>query len=98
MAFAITQLAWGGLESRPGYEAAREMGNLLKAIRWGTDYFVRAHVDDEVLFGMVSLWITLLRKPCLLLEKIRGRIFFKLNRNSIRRVGYCLTNEQAANW
>jgi len=55
MAFAITQLAWGALESRAGYESAGEMGNLLKTIRWGTDYFIRAHVKDDVLFGMVSL-------------------------------------------
>ena len=53
MAFAMTQLAWGGLESRAGYEHAGEMGTLLKTIRWGTDYFMKAHVDDEVLFGMV---------------------------------------------
>ena len=50
----MTQLAWGALESRGGYEHAGEMGNLLKAIRWGTDFFIRAHVEDDVLFGMVS--------------------------------------------
>ena len=54
MAFAITQLAWGALEFAGGYQKAGETVNLLKAIKWGTDYFVKAHVEENVLFGMVK--------------------------------------------
>ncbi|XP_076803960.1 uncharacterized protein LOC143448219 isoform X1 [Clavelina lepadiformis] len=54
MAFAITQLAWGALEFAGGYQKAGETVNLLKAIKWGTDYFVKAHVEENVLFGMVG--------------------------------------------
>ena len=54
MAFAMTQLAWGALEGKEAYEHAGEYVNLLKTLRWGADYFIKAHVDDEVLFGMVS--------------------------------------------
>jgi len=55
VAFAITQLAWGGLEFAGGYLQAEETINLFKAIKWGTDYFVKAHSEANVLYGMVRM-------------------------------------------
>nr|XP_039250714.1 uncharacterized protein LOC120328324 isoform X2 [Styela clava] len=54
MAFAITQLAWGALEFREGYENAGQMENLMEAVKWGTDYFMKCHVSPEEYYGMVG--------------------------------------------
>lgn len=58
MAFAMTQLAWGALEARSGYENAGESINLLKALKWGTDYFLKAHASANELYGMVRILFT----------------------------------------
>ncbi|CAA7400773.1 unnamed protein product [Spirodela intermedia] len=42
MAFTMTTLAWGALFYRSEMQAAGELGNALEAIRWGTDYFLKA--------------------------------------------------------
>ena len=55
MAFAMTQLAWGVLEARSSYENAGESINVLKALKWGADYFLKAHVKENEFFGMVRI-------------------------------------------
>nr|AMH40359.1 glycoside hydrolase family 9 [Aretaon asperrimus] len=58
MSFTVTVLAWGLLDHYKGYEAADSVENTRKAIKWGTDYFLKAHVSENVFYAQVgSGWI-----------------------------------------
>ena len=53
-AAAMTVLAWGGISYKEGYKSACEYDNLLKAIKWGTDFFIKCHVSDNEFYGQVT--------------------------------------------
>ncbi|KAK4388681.1 Endoglucanase 16 [Sesamum angolense] len=42
MAFTVTTLAWAAISYKSELQAAREMENVLAAVRWGTDYLLKA--------------------------------------------------------
>ena len=44
MAYSMTMLAWGALTYTQAYEAMGQLDEVMEAIRWGTDYFLKAHV------------------------------------------------------
>lgn len=54
MAGAMTMLAWGGLEFRPGYERSGQWNYLLDAVRWGADWLMKAHPRPDVFYGQVG--------------------------------------------
>ncbi|KAL0306331.1 UNVERIFIED_CONTAM: Endoglucanase 11 [Sesamum radiatum] len=54
MAFTITMLSWGVLEFRDEIAAAGELLHALEAIKWGTDYFIKAHTHPHVLWAQVG--------------------------------------------
>ncbi|CAI9096960.1 OLC1v1033234C3 [Oldenlandia corymbosa var. corymbosa] len=54
MAFAVTMMSWGAIEFRTQITNLNEMGNTLAAIKWGTDYFMKAHTQPNVLWGQVG--------------------------------------------
>lgn len=56
MAFTITTLSWGAVFYGAELEAAGEMENVRCAIRWGTDYFLKA-AGREKLYVQVILII-----------------------------------------
>ena len=49
----MTVLAWGGIAFKEGYQAAGQYDYLLDAIKWGTVYFIKAHVADNEFYGQV---------------------------------------------
>ncbi|BDA42119.1 Endoglucanase B [Coccomyxa sp. Obi] len=51
-AFTITQLAWGVVEHRSGYEKVGELEEALDAIKWGTDYLLNCHVEPMKFVAM----------------------------------------------
>ncbi|KAK2650913.1 hypothetical protein Ddye_018402 [Dipteronia dyeriana] len=51
MAFTITMLSWSTIEFRSQLEAKKELFNALDAIKWGTDYFIKAHPQPYVLYS-----------------------------------------------
>jgi hypothetical protein len=53
MAYAVTMLAWGVLEFEKEMVAANNHQRALDAIRWGTNYFVKAHTEPNVLWVQV---------------------------------------------
>ena len=56
MAASVNMLAWGGVEYREAYEESGQLDELLEAVKWGTDYFLKAHEvngDGET----ARLWI-----------------------------------------
>ncbi|CAK7337882.1 unnamed protein product [Dovyalis caffra] len=54
MAFTITTLSWSTIEFSSQLEAKKELSNALLAIKWGTDYLIKAHPQPHVLYGQVG--------------------------------------------
>jgi len=54
MAYTITILAWGGITFKDGYVNAGQYEYLQDALKWGTDYFIKAHPEPNVLYGQVG--------------------------------------------
>ncbi|CDP16869.1 unnamed protein product [Coffea canephora] len=54
MAFTMTMLSWGAIEYRNEIVRLNQMGHTLAAIKWGTDYFIKAHPQPNVLWGQVG--------------------------------------------
>ena len=46
MAASVNMLAWGGVEYPEAYEESGQLDELLEAVKWGTDYFLKAHEVD----------------------------------------------------
>ena len=60
MAYTITVLAWSGITYQKAYENVGEMDHLLDTLKWGTDYFIKAHPEPNVLYGQVSFVLGIL--------------------------------------
>ncbi|NEZ58644.1 glycoside hydrolase family 9 protein [Adonisia turfae] len=54
MASSITLLSWGVIEYREAYEKSGQLDEVLAAIKWGTDYFLKAHETNSN--GTTALW------------------------------------------
>ncbi|KAI9115606.1 hypothetical protein K1719_013275 [Acacia pycnantha] len=54
MAFTITLLSWGVIEYGHLFDGAGEYSHALEAIKWGTDYFIKAHTHPHVLWAQVG--------------------------------------------
>ncbi|PRQ56976.1 putative cellulase [Rosa chinensis] len=54
MAFTITMLSWSTIEFASKLETKNELSNALDAIKWGTDYLIKAHPQPNVLYGEVG--------------------------------------------
>lgn len=54
MAFTVTLLAWGVVEYSSYLKAHNEFNNALNAIKWGTDYFIKAHPQPNLLYAGVG--------------------------------------------
>lgn len=54
MAFTVTMLSWGVIEYGEEIARAREFEHALEAIKWGTDYFIKAHTSPNVLWAEVG--------------------------------------------
>lgn len=63
MAFTVTMLSWGVIEYGKEMASAGELEHALEAIKWGTDYFIKAHTSPNVLWAEVELIIIYKLKP-----------------------------------
>ncbi|GAB2228744.1 hypothetical protein Droror1_Dr00022873 [Drosera rotundifolia] len=54
MAFTVTMLSWGVIEFWDEIESVGELDHALEAIKWGTDYFIKAHTSPNVLWAEVG--------------------------------------------
>jgi hypothetical protein len=67
MAFTVTMLSWSLIEYGDDVAAAGELGHALEAVKWGTDYFIKAHTSPDELWAEVTPpSIHLLSRPVLL--------------------------------
>ncbi|XP_072998679.1 endoglucanase 19-like isoform X4 [Typha latifolia] len=51
MAFTITMMSWSILEYGKQIAESGEMGHAMDAVKWGADYFIKAHPEPYVLYG-----------------------------------------------
>ncbi|CAN1178107.1 Endoglucanase 6 [Linum perenne] len=54
MAFTVTMMSWSIIEYGKQMAASGELRNAMEAIKWGTDYFIKAHPEPDVLYGEVG--------------------------------------------
>ncbi|XP_060212969.1 endoglucanase 12-like [Lycium barbarum] len=54
MAFTVTMLSWSVIEFEHQLNSKNELKNALNAIKWGTDYFIKAHKEPHVLYGEIG--------------------------------------------
>ncbi|WP_308012312.1 glycoside hydrolase family 9 protein [Actinacidiphila acidipaludis] len=54
MAFSMTMLGWGGVDEASGYSASGQSAYLLRDLRWGDDWLLKAHPSPNVLYGQVG--------------------------------------------
>nr|XP_006817124.1 PREDICTED: endoglucanase 19-like [Saccoglossus kowalevskii] len=54
MAYTITVLTWGLIRYEDAYKAAGELDNMYDAVKWGTDYFIKAHPSPNVFYAQVG--------------------------------------------
>ncbi|KAJ6806987.1 endoglucanase 6-like [Iris pallida] len=54
MAFTMTMMSWSIGEYGKQMAASGELGHAMKAVRWGTDYLLKAHPEPNVLYGEVG--------------------------------------------
>ncbi|MFF7159383.1 glycoside hydrolase family 9 protein [Streptomyces sp. NPDC008139] len=54
MAFSMTMLAWGGIDESAGYTKSGQDTYLLRNLRWGDDWLLKAHPSPNVLYGQVG--------------------------------------------
>lgn len=53
MAFTVTMLSWSVIEYWEEIESAGELEHTMEAIKWGSDYFIKAHTSPNVLWAEV---------------------------------------------
>ncbi|OQU76161.1 hypothetical protein SORBI_3010G101900 [Sorghum bicolor] len=54
MAFTVTMLSWSLLEYGADVADAGELAHALESIKWGTDYFIKAHTRPDELWAEVG--------------------------------------------
>jgi hypothetical protein len=54
MAEAMQMLAWGVVENRQAYASSGQLAWLLNQLRWGNDWFIKAHPSANVLYHQVG--------------------------------------------
>nr|ACT54546.1 endo-1,4-beta-glucanase [Dimocarpus longan] len=54
MAFTVTMMSWSIIEYGKQMAANGELGHAMDAVKWGTDYFIKAHPQPNVLYGEVG--------------------------------------------
>uniref|UniRef100_A0A0V0IMN5 Endoglucanase n=1 Tax=Solanum chacoense TaxID=4108 RepID=A0A0V0IMN5_SOLCH len=54
MAFTVTMLSWSILEYGRQMAASGELTHAMDAVKWGTDYLLKAHPEPYVLYGEVG--------------------------------------------
>lgn len=57
MAFTVTMMSWSIIEYGKQLAISGELGHAMAAVKWGTDYLIKAHPQPHVLYGEVIFLI-----------------------------------------
>ncbi|NJL22284.1 MAG: hypothetical protein HC895_18025 [Leptolyngbyaceae cyanobacterium SM1_3_5] len=55
MAASMTMLGWGVVQYRNAYQQSGQLDEALDALKWGTDYILKAHTAPNEFWGQVGL-------------------------------------------
>jgi hypothetical protein len=55
MASSMTMLGWGAIQYRDAYQKSGQLPYIQDAIKWGTDYILKAHTAPNEFYGQVGL-------------------------------------------
>jgi len=55
MAASMTMLSWGAVQYRDAYQKSGQLSYIQDAIKWGTDYILKAHTAPNEFYGQVGL-------------------------------------------
>ncbi|KAG0072414.1 hypothetical protein BGZ89_006442 [Linnemannia elongata] len=55
LTFTMTETCWGALEFWDGYQLANQTHYLDQMVRWGMDWLIKAHPNDNTLYVQVGL-------------------------------------------
>lgn len=58
MAFTITMMSWSIVEYGKQMASTGELGHAMDAVKWGTDYLIKAHPQPNVFYGEVFFPLT----------------------------------------
>lgn len=53
MAFTVTMMSWSIVEYGKQMASKGELSHAMDAVKWGTDYLIKAHPEPNVLYGEV---------------------------------------------
>jgi endoglucanase len=53
-AYSMTTLAWGGIVNAAGYTKSSQSSYLLRNLRWGDDFIIKAHPSPHVFYAQVG--------------------------------------------
>ena len=62
MAYTMTVLSWGAIDYEDAYNKAGELKNVLNAIKWGTDYFIKVITELKILLLSFNMFILVPRQ------------------------------------
>ncbi|CAB4442977.1 unnamed protein product [Rhizophagus irregularis] len=54
LSWSLTSLSWGAYEWYDGYQSAQQTTRIRDMIKWGTDWLIKAHSDQQVLYVMIG--------------------------------------------
>ncbi|GES74120.1 glycoside Hydrolase Family 9 protein [Rhizophagus clarus] len=54
LSWTLTSLSWGAYEWYDGYQSAKQTTRIRDMIKWGTDWLIKAHSDQQVLYVMIG--------------------------------------------
>lgn len=60
MAFTVTILSWGVIQYGSQIEDAGQLDHAFQAIKWGADYFIKAHTSPNVLWVEVICYFSII--------------------------------------
>lgn len=55
MAYSVTMLSWSIIEFEKEITDVNQLEHALDAIKWGTDYFIKAHKQPNTLWAQVFI-------------------------------------------
>lgn len=54
LSYSLAIINWGAIEWFDGYQKANQQGYLRDMMKWGTDWLIQAHPDDNTLYVQVG--------------------------------------------
>lgn len=54
LTFSMAQVCWGGIEFFEGYKLANQTQYLDQMVRWGMDWLIKAHPNNDTLYVQVT--------------------------------------------